>query len=59
MRNGNTNFFAALTRELPKPGASPFFIGIGLVGCVVVYATANATEADKKASKFINPGGAH
>jgi len=51
----NTSFFATLTREVPK--AWPFFTGIGVVGCAIVYATANITEEQKKASKFLHPGG--
>ena len=55
MPHANTSFLSALTREIPK--AWPFFTGIGAVGVAVVYATMGITEADKKASKFVNPGG--
>ena len=55
MPHANTSFLSALTREIPK--AWPLFTGIGAVGVAVVYATMGITEADKKASKFVNPGG--
>ena len=34
----------------------PFLAGLGCVGAAVVAATSSITEADKKASKFLNPG---
>lgn len=55
MPYANSGFLSGLVREIPK--AWPFFTGIGIVGCAVVYTTAGITEADKKASKFVNPGG--
>jgi|TARA_B100000073_G_scaffold337315_1_gene333065 hypothetical protein len=55
MPYSNQSFFTALVREVPR--AWPFFSGIAVVGCAVVYATAGITEADKKASKFLHPGG--
>jgi hypothetical protein len=55
MPYSNQSFFTALAREVPR--AWPFFSGIAVVGCAVVYATAGITEADKKASKFLHPGG--
>ena len=52
MPYSNQSFFTALVREVPR--AWPFFSGIAVVGCAVVYATAGITEADKKASKFLH-----
>jgi hypothetical protein len=43
--------FAALAKQWP------FFTGIGVVGCAIVYTTAGLTEEQKKASKFLHPGG--
>jgi len=57
MPYAHQSFFTALRREIPK--AWPFFTGIAVVGVAVTYVTANITEADKKASKFLHPGGSH
>jgi hypothetical protein len=57
MPYSNQSFFTALAREIPK--AWPFFSGIAAIGATVVYVTAGITDADKKASKFVNPGGSH
>ena len=37
----------------------PFLSGFAFVGSAVVYATTTITEEEKKASKFLNPGGGH
>jgi len=37
----------------------PFVAGLALVGTAVTFVTAGITEKDKKASKFLHPGGAH
>ena len=37
----------------------PFLAGFAVVGFGVTQATLGVTEADKKKSAFINPGGSH
>lgn len=37
----------------------PFAAGFAVVGAVVTKVSLGLTEEDKKASKFINPGGHH
>jgi hypothetical protein len=35
----------------------PFLAGFAFVGTAVIYSTTTITSEDKKASKFLNPGG--
>ena len=35
----------------------PFLAGFAFVGAAVTYSTTTITSEDKKASKFLNPGG--
>ena len=56
MPYASESFLRTAAREGKKMW--PFLAGFAFVGTAVTYATSTITSEDKKASKFLNPGGA-
>ena len=55
MPYASESFLRTAAREGKKMW--PFLAGFAFVGTAVTYATSTITSEDKKASKFLNPGG--